>query len=662
MIMRNILMAAAAITLMMTMTVLTSCTDDSEDNPVVVTDDKPFTYDSEIDETVRPGDDFYRYALGKWLNSADPTPSFYTQVDVANKQLLATAMNTSSEPLMVQLRALVDAAMADDSRDVDLLHERLQMLEQIETADQLYDAFATMHQLGYCPMVRVTPIVIGRKIMNIMVTGGKPIEMDTVMARYPGKLKEQVADYCKMLSLLGYSDERIAEINSHAVAVEQVEQADFLPQFEYFNKPMALTRGAAEDDVHAATVAVGLLMGLDREALETQQILPVGAGIKQLMVQLMKASEQPQLIPVFRDYMIYNVISQDAFCIPRLTGKTDRAAILNNLLHYNKYYKYRVLVESYGRENIYKQPCQDIMERMRQTFIRRVDALDWMSDGTKAEARKKAEAMLFYVGYPDTWNDEMTPTVDSDCLLAAATQLRQHVTPMCTKMLGKSLEDVGWDFCCTYSSFVADNSFHMASANALIILPAWLTCPRFNSALSEATLYATAFTFAHEFCHGFDANGSAYDERGATRDWWEPADKQAFQQKQQALAALYSQLEFIPGRMADGLQTLTEDMADYGGVELALDCYKQRLTEQGFSGKQFDEQIRKFFLAYAQIWKQEPEFSAERLVQTYGTDGHSAPHNRVNGMMRLQADWYRLFDVKPTDKLYVKPEDRVKIW
>ena len=655
-------MAAAAITLMMTMTVLTSCTDDSEDNPVVVTDDKPFTYDSEIDETVRPGDDFYRYALGKWLNSADPTPSFYTQVDVANKQLLATAMNTSSEPLMVQLRALVDAAMADDSRDVDLLHERLQMLEQIETADQLYDAFATMHQLGYCPMVRVTPIVIGRKIMNIMVTGGKPIEMDTVMARYPGKLKEQVADYCKMLSLLGYSDERIAEINSHAVAVEQVEQADFLPQFEYFNKPMALTRGAAEDDVHAATVAVGLLMGLDREALETQQILPVGAGIKQLMVQLMKASEQPQLIPVFRDYMIYNVISQDAFCIPRLTGKTDRAAILNNLLHYNKYYKYRVLVESYGRENIYKQPCQDIMERMRQTFIRRVDALDWMSDATKAEARKKAEAMLFYVGYPDTWNDEMTPTVDSDCLLAAATQLRQHVTPMCTKMLGKSLEDVGWDFCCTYSSFVADNSFHMASANALIILPAWLTCPRFNSALSEATLYATAFTFAHEFCHGFDANGSAYDERGATRDWWAPADKQAFQQKQQALAALYSQLEFIPGRMADGLQTLTEDMADYGGVELALDCYKQRLTEQGFSGKQFDEQIRKFFLAYAQIWKQDPEFSAERLVQTYGTDGHSAPHNRVNGMMRLQADWYRLFDVKPTDKLYVKPEDRVKIW
>ena len=643
----------------------TACTSDNDDNPMpeVVTDDKPFPYDSEIDESVRPGDDFYRYALGKWLDSSDPEPSFYTQIAETTKQVLATAMNTSSDPLMVQLRSLVDEAMADDSRSEALLRDRLQMLEQVETADQLYAAFTTMHQLGYSPMVRVMPFVVGREIVNLMMTGGKPIEMDTVMARKNTEvLKEKVAAYCQTLSLLGYSDERIAEINSHALALEQVEMADFLPTFEYFNKPEALTRGAADDDVHAATVAVGVLMGQDREAIENGRIAPIGAGIKQLMVQLMKAGEHPQLVPVFRDYLIYNVISQDAVCVPRLTGKTDRAAILNDLLHYNKYYKYRVLVESYGRDNICKQQCQDIMERMRQTFIRRVDALDWMSDATKAEARKKAEAMLFYIGYPDTWNDAMTPTVSGDCLLSAATQLRQHATEVSTKMLGKRLEDVGWDFCGTYSSFVADNSFHMASANALIILPSWITRPRFNSELSEAALYATAFTFGHEFCHGFDANGSAYDDQGASRDWWAPADKQAFQEKQQALAALYSQLEFIPGRMADGMQTLTEDMADYGGMTLALDCYTQRLTEQGFTGVQMDKQIRKFFLAYAQISKHESELSPEKMVQSFGADIHSVFHNRVNGMMRLQDDWYRLYDVKPTDKLYLAPEQRVKIW
>ena len=230
------------------------------------------------------------------------------------------------------------------------------------------------------------------------------------------------------------------------------------------------------------------------------------------------------------------------------------------------------------------------------------------------------------------------------------------------KMLGKRIEDVGWDFWGTYSSFVTDNSYHMTSANALVILPSWLTHPRFNSELSEATLYADAITFSHEFCHGFDANGSAYDDQGSSRDWWASADKQAFQEKQQALAALYSQLEFIPGRMADGNQTLTEDMADYGGVTLALECYKQRLTEQGFTGAQMDEQIRKFFLAYAQISKHETELSPEKMVQAFGGDLHSPFHVRVNGMMRLQDDWYRLYDVKPTDKLYVAPQDRVKIW
>lgn len=658
-------MAAAALTLIMTTTVLTSCTND--DDPVineVVTDDKPFPYDSEIDESVRPGDDFYRYALGKWLDSDDPSPSMAKQIKMANQQLVVNAMNTSTEPLMVQLRNLVDEAMADDSRNVALLRERLQMLEQVETAEQMYDAFAKLHQWGYCPLVRVTPLIPeGRIIFNIMGTGGKTMEMDTVMAfKDQNKLTEKVTAYCQTLSLLGYNDERISEIAKNAEAVEKVELGAYLEQFEYLRRPEFLTRAAADDEDKAVRVAVGMLMGLDREALENDLIMAVTPGIMQLMAQLMNAAEHPELVPVFRDYMIYNIISQDVYCVPRLTGKTDRADILNNLLHYNKYFKYRVMTESFGRDKIYKQQCLEILERMRQTFIQRVEALDWMSDATKAEARKKAESMLFYMGYPDTWNDALTPIVDGDCLLAAATQLRQQATKVITEMVNKKLNDVGWDYWGTANSFVADNAFHMKSANALIILPAWITKPRFNNELSEATLYASACTFSHEFCHGFDDGGAQYDADGKESDWWAPADKQAFQQKQQALAALYSQLEFYPGRMANGLQTLSEDMADYGGVELALDCYKQRLIEQGFRDEQLDEQIKKFYLSYAEVWKYETERSTEQLEKAYGNDSHSVPHNRINGMMRLQDDWYRLYDVKPTDKLYVAPEDRVKIW
>ena len=664
--MRKLPLAAAAITLMMTTTVLTSCTDDN-DNPVVITDDKPFTYDSEIDETVRPGDDFYRYCLGKWLDSNNPSPSFFQQIRENNEALLVKTLTTSNDPLLVQLRSLVDEAMTDDSRSEALLRERLQMLDQVETADQLYDAFAKLHQLGYSPLFRLSPMVDdGKVVINILLSGGKTVEMDTVMAKRDiGQMPVKVASYCQMLSLFGYSEERIAQISENAAKVENVEMSAFNTNFDMLNRPdvmLSVTRGT-DDEYKNAAIFVGGLMGLDQTLVEKYGVKPVSMAGFNLALQFAGAAQQPGLVSLFRDYMIYNVISQDAYCIPRLAKHTDRFAILDNLLHYNRYYKYRVLTEACGYDNIYKQQCQDILEQMRRTFIQRVDNLDWMSAGTKAEASHKAEVMKFYVGYPDMWNDAMTPMTDSDCLLAAATQLRQHSVEVAKRMLGGNVDDLGWDFWATFSGFTTDNSYHLRPANSLIILPAWLTKPRFNSELSEAVIYAAATCFGHEFCHGFDDGGAEYDAQGEKRDWWAPSDKQTFQKKQQALVELYNQLEDYPGQPADGAQTLNENLADYGGVELALDCYKQRLTEQGFRGEKLDEQIKKFFISYAQLWKMEYERSIETQKNMHDMkDTHSLNHVRINGMMRLQDDWYRLYDVQPTDKLYLAPEDRVKIW
>ena len=665
--MKKFLMATAAITLMMTMTVLTSCTSDNDDNPVVVTDDKPFTYDSEIDNTVRPGDNFYRYALGKWLDSDDPAPSLFQQIRENNQALLVKTLTTGNDPLLVRLRSLVDDAMSDDSRSAALLKERLQMLEQIETADQLYDAFAKLHQLGYSPLARLAPYVsnsTGKNIVNVMLTGAKTAEMDTVMGKNEvQRLPEKVLSYCQALRHFDYSEERITQISENATKVETMEMQVFsiIVNLELLNRPqLAVTRGYDEDESMNAKIKVGALMGIDEGDIREGRVLPLPMNCITLFAS---ASQQPELVPLFRDYMIYNVISQDAFCVPKLTGQTNRLTILNNLLHYNKYYKYRILTEACGYENIYKHQCLDILEKMRQVFIQRVENLDWMSASTKAEARHKAEAMKFYVGYPDKWNNDLTPEADGDCLLAAATQLRQHSVAVAKKMIGRNLDDIGWDYFATSSQFILDNASYLRPGNSLIILPSWITRPRFDSQLSEAIIYATSTCFGHEFCHGFDDGGSGFDADGKLRDWWAPADKQAFHEKQNALVELFNQMEDYPGQPGDGALTLNENMADYGGVELALECYKQRLAEQGFSGEQFDEQIKKFFLAYAQLYKDDYERSPEKLKEMHDKrDIHSLHHNRINGMMRLQADWYRLYDVQPTDKLYLKPEDRVKIW
>ncbi len=644
----------------------TACTSDNDDNPtsVVVTDDKPFPYDSEIDESVRPGDDFFRYALGGWLNSSDPAPSFSKQINENNKALLVKALTTCSAPLLQKLRGMVNEAMTDDSRSVALLRERLQMLEHVETADQMYDAFARLHELGYSPLFRIVPFTSdkGKTIIGVMLTGAKTTEMDTIMGRSDAqRLAETVTSYCQTLSLLDYTDERIAQIKENALNLLAKEMKIFpiTLSLEFFKKPDPLTLAATRaGDENLAMKKLCRLMGIDESKMDI--VYPMSQDILTLFAS---AEQQPELVPVIRDYMIYSVISQDAFCVPKLTGKTDRFSILNNLLHYSKYYKYRILTETLGYDNIYKQQCIDILENMRKTFIRRVENLDWMSAATKAEAKRKAKAMSFYVGYPDEWNDDMIPQADGDCLLAAATMIRQHEVQVSKQMIGGNYDELGWDFMASSRLFTTDNALHLRPANSLVILPSMVTKPRFDGELSEAALYAVATSFGHEFCHGFDAGGSLYDADGNAYDSWIPADRQAFEAKQQVLIDLFNQLEDYPGQAADGNLTLNENLADYGGLELALDCYKQRLREQGFTGEQFDEQIKKFFLSYVQIWKEESERSLEELKKLHDMkNSHSLNHVRVNGMMRLQDDWYRLYDVKPTDKLYLAPEQRVKIW
>jgi predicted metalloendopeptidase len=655
-----------AITPMLTTTMLTSCTDDNnEDSVIVVTDDKPFPYDTDIDETVRPGDDFYRYVNGLWLNSPNPSPSIMKQVEDQLKQVSDEAFATSQDPLLVMLRSQADATLADDSRNVALLKERLQMLEQIETADQLHAAFGTLYELGYSTLFRLIPLVNeGKKVALTITTSGMPEEMLQVfMRKKTEKIDSLVRAYCQPLSSLGYTSERAAEIIKNAIKVETTSIQCYKKGYEMVQYRLHARRRASEgEELNQKISAICEMMGLTNDDLASGRLVQTSSELVQLLIHFACVDNQDD-INAYRDYMIYNVVAQDGPFIPSANAQADRKAMLQRALQYNRYYKYRQLVEYYGKDNIYKQECQDILERMRQIFIQRIDSLDWMSDATKVEARRKAQAMKFYIGYPDTWNDAMTPVASGDCLLETVTQLRQDAVKKNLAMGGMNLEENPWSVWATIAQFTTDNAFYQGTANSLVILPAWITRPRFDSSLSEATFYTTSYVFGHEFCHGFDAMGSLLDADGMQRDWWEPADKEAFQQKQQAMIDLFSQLEAYPGQNVNGKQTLIENMADYGGVELALECYKQRLAEQGFSGEQFDEQIKKFFLAYAQLYKDDYERSPEKLKEMHDKrDIHSLHHNRINGMMRLQADWYRLYDVQPTDKLYLAPEQRVKIW
>ena len=661
--MKKILMAVAAITLMMTMTVLTSCTDNSEYNPVVVTDDKPFTYDQYIDTSVRPGDDFFRYQYGMWL-ADNQQPSLVQMVMQKLNNIEMEVIANSNDAVVSSIRQLVAASESDDSADMALLKERIQYLADITTQDELLAAFKQLHQWGYSPVVRL--VCYGKeRVISPFLTSELPSVLltDIFNGKNEDMLTTTVQVICSKLDKFGISEERIAEIAENALTIEKMEMKIYENIFNRMADPKVLhkrarTRGTAS----SACKQVCELMGIGDLAdkmldSDDQNIAKV---TEQLMNLLLEGSEQS--IAQMRDYMIAYVFGMDVIYMPKVI-KLSSSDKVKYAMRNAKYYISRLQVEHIGKQNIFREKCAEMMEDLRSILRERIEHLDWMSTATKQAAQKKLENMIFFIGYPDQWNEEFTPVVEGNTLLEAVGNLRRGQVDAFRKMVGKDITTAGWEFWYNIYSFTTYNASYDPNCNQLIIPPSFLMAPVFDATQNEATLYGTACVFGHEMCHGFDSRGSQFDEVGTERNWWAPDDEAAFKEKQQQLVRLWGDLEQYPGQPANGVMTLRENMADYGGTTLALEAYSRRLRKQGFTGRYFDEQIKKFWLSRGMpVFVAEAERSLETLENALYNDIHSAGHNRVNGIVRLFDDWYRLYDVQPTDKLYLKPEDRVMIW
>ena len=641
---------------------IVSCVD-NYDNPAPIVDDKPFSNDKYIDQSVRPGDDFFRYAYGKWLDDASQ-PSL---IEIVMKKMMEQEAKTivqTDDPAVAALLQLATAAETDNSADVELLKSRLEYLTTIQTQEDLLAAFSQLHQWGYMPVAR--QVYFGeQRVIRPVITAGLPNAILKQFLSMSGAMSSIVEAICGYLSTFDFSQERIDEIKQNATEIETMEMAAYESNYDMLKERLrrAKIRPRTRAAVSSSYREVCKLIGV--EDLADQLLIdPENEKTKALekVIDLLLAGTE-ESVAKMRDYLIYYVIGQDTPFITHLSPDVKSESRANIAIKYARYHWYRLMTEAYGKENIHKEKCQEMMENFRDILIERIGNLDWMGDATKQAAQKKAHEMRFHIGYPDEWNDEFVPEVKGKTLLEAVTGLRQQMAAFARKLVGRSMLTNGWDFWCSLVPFGTYNAMYDPSNNQLIILPAFLTAPLFDTEQSEASLYATAFVFGHEMCHGFDAGGSKHDENGAIRDWWSPEDKAAFEQKQEQLITLWGQLEHYPGQPADGRFTLRENMADYGGFTLAFEAYTRRLKSQGFSGKQYDDQLKKFFLSYGMPVGVDPrERDIEQLKQSFTNDVHSAGHNRVNGIFRLSDEWYRIYNVKSTDKLYVAPADRVRIW
>ena len=293
---------------------------------------------------------------------------------------------------------------------------------------------------------------------------------------------------------------------------------------------------------------------------------------------------------------------------------------------------------------------------IRTAMKGRIEKLDWMSPTTKAEAQEKLAAVTVKIAYPDKWRDYSSLSVKDGDLYGNVNRAAAFDWDFRLGRLGGPVDKSEWGM-----TPPTINAYYNPPGNEIVFPAAILQPPFFDPEGDMAINYGgIGGTIGHELTHGFDDQGRRFDGKGKLTDWWTPEDAAKFEAQAAKLGKQYDNFEVLPGAKIKGELTMGENIADLGGLLLALDAYHASLHGQpapiidGLTGDQ------RVFLGWAQVWRGKTRDDAQR--QRLVSDPHSPERARVDVPMRNIDAFYAAFGVKPGDAMYVAPADRVRIW
>jgi putative endopeptidase len=302
-----------------------------------------------------------------------------------------------------------------------------------------------------------------------------------------------------------------------------------------------------------------------------------------------------------------------------------------------------------------KARVQQMVSNIVAAFSRRIDQLDWMAPATKAQAQEKLKTLYVGVGYPERWKSyEGLKVVRGDAFGNALRAEQFHYREQVAK-LHKPVNRTEWSM---PAQLV--NAVNLPLQNALNFPAAILQPPFFDPKASDAINYGDiGATIGHEISHSFDDQGAQFDAQGRWRNWWTPADLEHFKAASNKLAAQYSAYKPFADLAVNGQQTLSENLADLAGLAVAYDGFKASTAGKDAAKTDAREADREFFTGYGESWRYKAREAA--LRQQILTDGHAPAPYRTATVRNIDA-WYDAFDVKPGQKLYLAPADRVRVW
>jgi putative endopeptidase len=303
-----------------------------------------------------------------------------------------------------------------------------------------------------------------------------------------------------------------------------------------------------------------------------------------------------------------------------------------------------------------KAAMDKLVENLRAALRQNIGGIDWMGEDTKAQAYRKLETFRPKIGYPSKWLDYSTVTIVPDNLVANAAAMRSYNRADQNRRVGTKTDREEWGM-----TPQTVNAYYNSTFNEIVFPAGILQPPFFDVNADPAVNYgAIGAVIGHEMGHGFDDQGSKSDFAGIQRNWWTDADRAAFDTRTKALGAQYAAYCPLPGQCVNGALTMGENIGDLGGISMAYTAYKLSLGGKpapvidGLTGDQ------RFFLSWAQVWK--GKYRDESLLTLIKTNPHSPVMYRANGPLRNFDPWYQAFDVKPGDAMYLPPEQRVRIW
>lgn len=584
---------------------LTACSDNDVSSAVEKLP-MPQEYEANKDLTVKPGDSFYNYCNGTWLQN-NPIPS---DGSIGGIFSAGTVMQQRLEQLKKDVTDighfyyLVEHAAEQTEQAEAYIEARKAETVKPSTKEEAYAA-------------------IGRLIMEGLDVWSNPQKMGSFLLVWDkGQFKAMLIPPVKKVSG-GY-----------------IEESELVP----------LSKSRAGGESSPQTL-IAKAMGIDASLLYTTPDLDSS----------WKEVEQMSLDELYQ----YMVSAWDQF-------KDIKEADAKVSVSYTQSYHFaqKFLSESF------KNKFLGYTKQIQASLRKRIMKADWMSETTKNNAIEKLDHYGLFVAYPDKWyTDCVASLADCQTLVEAYHRNQRGITHLRTHLAGTS--DV---FSYELVSVLVDsnnnpvpsdltlvNAMYSPEHNCVLIYPAMLLPPFMpEDGYCEAVYYAAFSAIGHEFTHGFDSNGSKYDLYGKERNWWTVADRMAFEERCQNIINCYSHLEMEPGVegrsgvYGDGDRTQTENIADLGGFLTALDAYQAHLDEQGFTGEARNEQLRKFYEAYAHQWCVQYDDTKFNILKT--TDIHSHGRLRVNGVVMNTDMWYDLYNVERNNLLYLPKDRRAYIW